>query len=114
AMTQRLLADCVVTLEEPFRRTLLLRYFESLSAERIAEVEGVAQATVRWRLAEALERLRAAMGQRTGERKRWMGALVFSSPLLRGAVVMKTKTKVAIAVALLLASGGGAAVVVHQ
>ena len=116
AMTQRLLADCVVTLEEPFRRTLLLRYFEGLSAQRIAEVEGIAPATVRWRLAEALERLRAAMDQRTGERERWMGALVFSSPLLRGAVVMKTKTKLAIAVALLLAAGGGTAVVVvlHQ
>ena len=114
AMAQRLLADCVVSLDEPFRRTLLLRYFEGLSLARIAEVEGVAHATVRWRLSQALARLRAAMDERAG-RKTWTRALVFAPlPSFTGALVMKTKTKVAIAAALLLAAGGGAALVVHQ
>ncbi len=113
ARVQRLLADCVVSLEEPYRRTLLLRYFEGLSPQRIAEVEGIAPATVRWRLAQALARLRAAMDERSGERARWAPALVFS-PFIRGAVVMKTKTKLVIAAALLLAAGGGTAVVLHQ
>src|SRR5687767_3080998 len=45
AMAQRLLADCVVSLEEPFRRTLLLRYFEGLPVARIAEMEDIAPAT---------------------------------------------------------------------
>lgn len=115
AMAQRLLADCVVSLDEPYRRTVLLRYFEGLSLSRIAEVEGVAHATVRWRLSEALARLRAAMDERAG-RKHWTRALVFApfSSFTTGALVMKTKTKAAIAAALLLAAGGGAALVVHQ
>ncbi len=139
AMAQRLLADCVVSLEEPFRRTLLLRYIEGLPVARIAEMEEVAPATVRWRLSEALARLRAAMDANTGERRRQGAgqaseassfpgqhprrdnkmpvALAFPTlPSLigTGAVVMKTKTKVAIAAALLLAAGGGAALVVHH
>jgi RNA polymerase sigma factor (sigma-70 family) len=133
AMTQRLLADCVVSLDEPYRRTLLLRYFEGLSPDRIAEIEGIAPATVRWRLAQALERLRAAMDERS-ERHQGVGqaseardslgqhprreesikrALIFS-PLLRGAVVMQTKTKLAIAAALILAAGGGTAAFLHH
>ncbi|HEU5055137.1 MAG TPA: sigma-70 family RNA polymerase sigma factor, partial [Kofleriaceae bacterium] len=115
AMAQRLLADCVVSLDEPFRRTLLLRYFEGLSVQRIAELEAIAAATVRWRLGQALARLRAAMDERTGDRRRWAIALAVPAfPSLTGAVVMKTKTKVAIAAALLLAAGGGTALVVHQ
>lgn len=117
AMAQRLLADCVVSLDEPFRRTLLLRYFEGLSVQSIADREEIAAATVRWRLSEALARLRAAMDQRTGERRRWTIALTVSPlPTLlgTGALVMKTKTKIAIAAALLLAAGGGTALVVHH
>ena len=115
ARAQRLLADCVVSLDEPFRRTLLLRYFEGLSIQRIADAEGIAPATVRWRLSQALERLRAAMDDQAGERRRWTLALAVSPlPTLTGAVAMKTKTKAALAVVLLLAAGGGAALVVHQ
>jgi len=116
AMAQRLLADCVVSLDEPFRRTLLLRYFEGLSLQRIAEAEGVAHATIRWRLAEALARLRATMDERAGERKRWTVALAFAAPIpsLTGALIMKTKTKLVIAAVALLAAGGGTALVVHH
>src|SRR5688572_27636743 len=72
AEAQRALAAHVVALDEPFRRTLLLRYFEDVPPARIAELEGVAVATVRWRLSEGIARLRAGMDREMGgERGRW-------------------------------------------
>ncbi|HUS64632.1 MAG TPA: RNA polymerase sigma factor, partial [Kofleriaceae bacterium] len=133
AEAQRALAALVVALEEPFRRTLLLRYFEDLPPARIAELEGVAAATVRWRLSEGIARLRAGMDRDAGERGRWMRALAPFTPLTTtpaghwttpagmtnptwsasGVAIMKTKTKVAVAAALLVGAGS-AAVVWHQ
>jgi RNA polymerase sigma factor (sigma-70 family) len=112
ARAQQALADCVVALDDPFRRTLLLRYFEGLSAASIAELEGIAPATVRWRLSEALSRLRAAMDEKQGGRRRWLAALAIApatraADVIPGVVIMKAKTKVAIAIAALLAIGGG-------
>lgn len=109
AEAHRHLANLVVALDEPLRRTLLLRYFEDVPAARIAELEGVAIGTVRWRLSEGIERLRAGMDREAGERRRWMRAL--ASPLT-GVAIMKAKTKIGIAAALLLGAGTAAVVVV--
>ena len=73
AQAQRLLALLVVSLDEPFRSTVLLRYFEGLSAAEIARTQSVPAGTVRWRLKEGLARLRAALDQRHGgDRRAWM------------------------------------------
>jgi len=62
-------------LDEPFRGTLLLRYFEALSLEEIALRQGVPLATAKSRHLRALEKLRAALDARCGRREEWLGAL---------------------------------------
>jgi RNA polymerase sigma factor (sigma-70 family) len=122
AQAQRLLAELVVSLDEPFRSTVLLRYFEGLSAAEIARSQGVPAGTVRWRLKEALDRLRLALDRRhANDRPAWMLLL---SPLARtppaapglpmltqGGIIValatQTKAAGAIAVLLLLLATGG-------
>ncbi|HEY0709797.1 MAG TPA: sigma-70 family RNA polymerase sigma factor [Polyangia bacterium] len=63
---QRFLAERTAALEEPFRQTVLLRYYEGRSAAEIAKLLEIPAGTVRWRLKEALNRLRADLDQRHG------------------------------------------------
>ncbi|MCA8959420.1 MAG: sigma-70 family RNA polymerase sigma factor [Planctomycetes bacterium] len=51
-------ARALLALDEPFRSTLILRYYEDLSSADIARLEGVPAATVRVRLKRGLDRLR--------------------------------------------------------
>ena len=60
---QRLLVEAVLSLDEPLRRTVLLRFFDGLSSAEIARRLGVPDSTVRTRLAQALELLRARLGR---------------------------------------------------
>jgi RNA polymerase sigma factor (sigma-70 family) len=74
------LVKAVLALEEPYRSTLLLRYFEELPAEEIARRTGIEVATVRSRTARAREKLRASLRANGGEEpERWLAALVASS-----------------------------------
>jgi RNA polymerase sigma factor (sigma-70 family) len=75
AEAQRRLADRVLALPEPFRATVLLRYFEGHSAAEIARVTGVPAGTVRWRLKEGLERLRALLDEGP-DRDHWRALLL--------------------------------------
>lgn len=78
---QRTLVDAVRALEDPYGRTVLLRYHEGLSSAEIARREGVPQATVRSRLKRALEQLRTRLDDRhEGGRATWVRAL---APLAR-------------------------------
>ena len=104
AELQRLIADEVVALAEPYRTTILLRYFEGLSAAEIARRRGLPAATVRSHLARGLERLRQRLDeQHRGDRALWCAVLLKlphpsnSAPtagvgagLLAGTVAMKT------------------------
>ena len=67
---QRMLAERVAALKEPFRQTLLLRYFDELSAAEIARRLGIPAGTVRWRLSTALDRLRADLDLSRSEWRR--------------------------------------------
>jgi RNA polymerase sigma-70 factor (ECF subfamily) len=58
AELQRRIAGAVMELDEPYRSAVLLRYFEDLPPREIAKRLGVPVATVRTRLARALEQLR--------------------------------------------------------
>jgi RNA polymerase sigma factor (sigma-70 family) len=70
---QRTLADRVLALEEPLRKTVLLRYYEDRNATEIAQLMDTLPGTVRSRLKVALDRLRIEMDQHTkGGRSRWM------------------------------------------
>ena len=74
----------VLALREPFRSTLLLRYFEGCSAAEIARRQDVPAGTVRWRLKQGLDDLRQQLDDaHAGDRKRW--ALLLA-PLPRAAL----------------------------
>lgn len=73
----RLITDLVFGLPDPYRSTVFLRYYEDLAPRDIAELEGVAEATVRSRLQRAMEKLRAALDQKHADgRTAWMSALI--------------------------------------
>jgi RNA polymerase sigma-70 factor (ECF subfamily) len=77
---QRLLAEAVGRLDEPFRSTVILRYLEGLEPSEIARRQGLPPGTVRRRLKEGLDRLRARLDSKfDGDRSSWAVALL---PLL--------------------------------
>lgn len=78
---QRFLAREVLKLEEPFRSTLVLRYYEGLSSMQIAERVGSNDNTVRWRLKRGLELLRERLDRRHGgDRTAWLALLAPLAP----------------------------------
>jgi len=117
ARVERTLADLVIALDEPLRSTVLLRYREGLSADGIAAQQDVSIATVRRRLSEAVQHLRAGMDERETS-KTWRAAFApflvgrTAPPPIWSVVMAKAATKIAIIAfaALLLLVGGGIAV----
>ena len=113
AELHRLISEVVVALDEPFRSTLLQRFYDGLSSAEIARAAGAPAGTVRWRLKEALSRLRRELDRRHGgDRRAWV-ALLFpagsAAPLLPASTVAlapPTKGVVAAAVLGLLVAGG--------
>ena len=103
---QRQVAELVMALDEPYRSTILLRFYEEKSTREIAALQGVAVATVRWRLGEAVDRLRRELHRRIGgQSSEFLAALVpIASPwkfgeLLQGVAFMaaaKTNAKLAV------------------
>ena len=76
AQVQQKVNRLVLELHEPLRSTLLLRFFEGLSAAEIARAQGIPAATVRSRLKDALDRIRAALDAEHGnDRRAWAGLL---------------------------------------
>ncbi len=64
--------QAVFRLAEPYRATVILRYFESLSPTEIGDRLGISASTVRTRLARAHELLRASLDtSHTGGREAW-------------------------------------------
>lgn len=74
--TQRRLAALVAELEEPVRSVVLLRFYEGLDSSEIARRRGEPAGTVRWRLKQGLDELRARLDAASGgDRGKWMSAL---------------------------------------
>ncbi len=118
ARTQQRVAQSVLELGEPYRSTVLLRYYEGLSSAEIARRQRLPAATVRARLKTGLDRLRAELDRddRLGGRKRWralLAPLVVAEPtasttaasLVKGALAVKTSIKIALLVIALLLVG---------
>jgi RNA polymerase sigma-70 factor (ECF subfamily) len=125
ADTHRRVVQAVVDLDEPYRGTILLRYFEGLAVEDVAARTSVPLDTARSRISRGLAKLRERLARELGTDDRpWALAL---APLIaaprgstvaaaaKGGVVMaSTKTMAAVAGAVLLAAGIGAAVVANR
>ena len=107
-------AALLVGLDEPYRSTVLLRYYGDLTPAEIAERQGVPAGTVRWRLKHGLDHLRASLDARfDGDRRRWSLTLVPTATVVRGglakaliatiggALMMKVTTKVAAVIMVL-------------
>src|SRR4051812_27480008 len=78
---QRLLVEAVRDLDEPYRRTILLHYWEHKTSDEIAALENIAPSTVRWRLKHGVDALRQRLdAQHGGDRRAWSALLV---PLFR-------------------------------
>ncbi|HTF88278.1 MAG TPA: sigma-70 family RNA polymerase sigma factor [Planctomycetota bacterium] len=106
----REVVEAVSELDEPYRTTILLRYFEELSARAIARRQGVPLATIKTRLARGLELLRAKLDRRHGsDGKAWLSALTpltgFPGSLPASAAIgllMSAQLKIALSVAVVL------------
>lgn len=114
--TIRHVADAVLALPEPFRETVLLRYYEALPPRTIALRMDVPVATVKSRLVRARERLRASLAAHETD---WRTALVpLAGPGLAagaslgstlGGIAMASNVKLVMAtmLVLLLVGAGG-------
>lgn len=119
AETMNLVAATVLALDEPYRTTVLLRYFEGLEARAIAELQGVPVETVRTRLKRGLSRLREALdpgpeGKRRGgvaallpwirnSPDGWWGISTGSAAgRAAGVLLMATKTKAALVLGIVV------------
>jgi RNA polymerase sigma-70 factor (ECF subfamily) len=73
---QRFVSEQVMALDEPLRTVVVLCYFEGLDSGEVAHLTGTPAGTVRWRLKQAIERLRAALDARHGgDRRAWVAIL---------------------------------------
>jgi RNA polymerase sigma factor (sigma-70 family) len=106
---QRHLVDAVMTLDEPLRVVVLLRFFEEKSSSEIAHALGVPAGTVRWRLKLAVDRLRSELDRRCpGGRRQWVlaatgGSLGWPHTFGKGALAMAKLKTAGAGAALLLA-----------
>src|SRR4029453_5085116 len=72
AELHRKAVDLVLALKEPYRSTLLFRFFGEMSAAEIARREGIPETTVRSRISKGLAEIRSALDRtHGGDRRAW-------------------------------------------
>jgi RNA polymerase sigma-70 factor (ECF subfamily) len=106
AQAQQKLLAAVLALEEPYRGTVILHYFDHLEVSAVAQRLGVPESTVRTRLSRAVAELRARFEHKDGPN--WAlaflplahsKAAVIAAPLIGGTLVAST-WKIALPAAL--------------
>jgi RNA polymerase sigma-70 factor (ECF subfamily) len=105
AALQREIVDAVLTLNEPYRTVILMRFFEERSPRVIAQELDVPVETVHTRIARGIERLRTKLdASRGGDRGAWLAILGpiadrpwIPSPSALGTILMSTKLKLTLA-----------------
>ncbi|MCP3914239.1 MAG: sigma-70 family RNA polymerase sigma factor [bacterium] len=114
AALQRTLADEVMALPEPLRMAVLLRYFEGLDYPALAKREGIAPVAARKRVSRGIAILRDRLDARSSGRDAWSLALLplvrsetVTPSLAKGALLVQTKTKLALALAVPALVAGG-------
>ena len=76
AEIHRLVAKAVAALPQPFRQTVVLRFYEGQTCADIARGLHAPEGTIRWRLKEGLDRVRRELDARHGnDRSAWVAAL---------------------------------------
>lgn len=123
------LVAAVQRLDEPYRATIVRRFFDGASAQEIASEQAIPVDTVRTRIRRGLERLRVLLDESAGGRAAWSALLApwvalplkvattattaaaaagvaatTSTSTLLGAVVMTTKMKLLLAAAAIVAT----------
>jgi len=78
---EKRVVDAVATLEEPFRTTLILRYYDNMSPKQIAAHLGIPDATVRTRLKRGLDKMRGDLEKRSGGRRPMLAGLLLLAQL---------------------------------
>jgi RNA polymerase sigma factor (sigma-70 family) len=73
---QRLLVEAVLALDEPYREVLLMRWFDELEPQAIAEQLGRSASTVRTQIERGLVRLRERLEARHPSAREWLVRLV--------------------------------------
>lgn len=101
---QRTLAGFVLALAAPQRDVVLLHYFEGLTSKEIGARLGISAGTVRWRLKEAIDELRARLEERSPNRA-WVPALAAFARTTRAAKVALLPKLLVAAFALLAIVG---------
>jgi RNA polymerase sigma factor (sigma-70 family) len=76
ANTQRAVVDAVLDLEEPYRSTILMRYFEDLTPDEAAARLEVPVETIRTRLKRGIAQLRGRLETKFGGERAWLAALI--------------------------------------
>jgi RNA polymerase sigma-70 factor (ECF subfamily) len=95
----------VLELDEPYRSTIVLRFYEDLDAHAIAARTGAPVETVRTRLKRALAQLRGRLDdEHGGDGRAWCAALLplaagADGALAKGGLVVTAKAKASLAVA---------------
>lgn len=90
--------DAVYELEEPYRQTLLLRYFEDLAPKEIGRRTHTPLETVKTRLKRGLDRVRARLDSEHRSRAAWLVPLTrFAIPLAKQTLVVRIAAGILIA-----------------
>jgi RNA polymerase sigma factor (sigma-70 family) len=112
---QKAMVELVMALDQPYRSTVILRYYEGLSAAEIGRRKGIPGATVRSHLKRGLDELRRRLDERhEGDREAWSallipwfipkpsvatGAAAAATALINGVTIMSTGSKLFLGVA---------------
>jgi RNA polymerase sigma-70 factor (ECF subfamily) len=73
---QRVVASQVAALDEPYRSTVILCYYEGLPPGEVARRLNIPAGTVRWRLSHALARLRAELDAKYTTARPWRALFI--------------------------------------
>ncbi len=115
----RTIAAAVLALEEPYRSTVLLRYYEDLAPRQIALRMDAPVETVKSRLKRARAQLRVALEARD---RSWQLALLpladmpsgLATSSILGAAIVSTTVKIAAVAVLVLLLGGAGWLLLHE
>ena len=103
------IAAAFARLDEPYKTTLFLRFFDDASPSQIAARTGVPVETVKTRLKRGLARLRGTLDEKHEQRRDgWRAVAIALVAKGGGVMVATTKTKLAIAATIALLLAGGA------